>query len=582
MSLAASGLFGVSQDVLGLGQGADLAEYYYSSEGLDAGDVVAINPDQEAGIGKSTGRYQKNLLGVISTKPGLILGPTAENAYAVALSGRVPVKVTTENGVIKVGDLLTSSSRPGYAMRATSAGAVIGRVLNEPYGMTSCDAAQSLDEVGVPEGPWVGGEEGDAAPSQEQSVTGVQCGYVMLFVGLGESLGKNVELLAQEYGALHNGQATVDGISTPVGTQQSIMAFLRSVKTAREEEGVQLESFFTDRIAAGVEILTPTLVADTISVAQLSGGVDDNIALVLNNGTFAVRKTKEETPVMTLDALGNAVFNGKITASEIEATKINGFDALVARITALETLLQANAFDALTSVTTQNFKATGTSAFEGEAQFKGLSFFTNTTTFNSDVLFSAPVEFTLPPIFNKDTAGFALIREGDRRVRVVFDQPYVATPVINTTVTFDATDNFDDAAADSFFMQDVRHVVVEKDQTGFTILLNKTAPRTIRFSWVALGVKDPKIVESLVEGLVIEIQNEAPLEQAPSEEEPEGGEPEVEEVAPTEQEQSAEGESLVDNTQETVDTMDSANIETFPQDTSADPVMPVVTTDETQ
>ena len=36
----------------------------------------------------------------------------------MALTGQVPVKVTTENGPIKKGDLLASSSKPGYAMKA--------------------------------------------------------------------------------------------------------------------------------------------------------------------------------------------------------------------------------------------------------------------------------------------------------------------------------------------------------------------------------------------------------------------------------------------------------------------------------
>ena len=36
----------------------------------------------------------------------------------IALAGRTPCKVTDENGPIHPGDLLTSSSTPGHAMRA--------------------------------------------------------------------------------------------------------------------------------------------------------------------------------------------------------------------------------------------------------------------------------------------------------------------------------------------------------------------------------------------------------------------------------------------------------------------------------
>jgi photosystem II stability/assembly factor-like uncharacterized protein len=51
----------------------------------------------------------------------------------LALLGRVPVKATTENGPIRPGDLLTSASKPGYAMRCVDVtqceGAIIGKAL---------------------------------------------------------------------------------------------------------------------------------------------------------------------------------------------------------------------------------------------------------------------------------------------------------------------------------------------------------------------------------------------------------------------------------------------------------------------
>ena len=53
---------------------------------------------------------------------------------AVALRGRVPVRVTGEGGPIRAGDRLTTSSTPGHAMRyvrGSSAvrGVVIGKAL---------------------------------------------------------------------------------------------------------------------------------------------------------------------------------------------------------------------------------------------------------------------------------------------------------------------------------------------------------------------------------------------------------------------------------------------------------------------
>jgi len=54
----------------------------------------------------------------------------------IALAGRVKVKVCGESGPIRAGDLLTSSSIPGHAMRcaepAAHPGAIIGKAL-EPF-----------------------------------------------------------------------------------------------------------------------------------------------------------------------------------------------------------------------------------------------------------------------------------------------------------------------------------------------------------------------------------------------------------------------------------------------------------------
>jgi len=56
-----------------------------------------------------------------------------EGHVPLAIAGIVPVKATTENGAIQPGDLLTTSSTPGHAMKATEAeaGTVLGKALGE-------------------------------------------------------------------------------------------------------------------------------------------------------------------------------------------------------------------------------------------------------------------------------------------------------------------------------------------------------------------------------------------------------------------------------------------------------------------
>jgi len=123
--------------------GPDIAENYPTYDlSIEAGDIVAPDPQNPNFIVKTSQSYQNSLIGVISTNPGFIMTGnddfftsgkiSKDNERLVALAGRVPVKVSTENGEIKVGDLLTSSSKPGVAMKATEPGRVIGIAL-EPY-----------------------------------------------------------------------------------------------------------------------------------------------------------------------------------------------------------------------------------------------------------------------------------------------------------------------------------------------------------------------------------------------------------------------------------------------------------------
>jgi hypothetical protein len=120
--------------------GADVAEYVPFSERLEPGDVVEIDEDNGQSFRLSSHPNSHSVGGVISTRPGVSLNTTtAEESAAkgmprLALSGRVPVKATSENGPIRAGDLLVSSSRPGRAMRAPATpapGTVIGKAMQK-------------------------------------------------------------------------------------------------------------------------------------------------------------------------------------------------------------------------------------------------------------------------------------------------------------------------------------------------------------------------------------------------------------------------------------------------------------------
>ena len=139
---------------------SDLAENYFSDEALEPGDIVRIknSPDgKKAYVGKSgiSTTTDETILGVVSSKPGVVLGQryldiattsANEAVYEIGLIGRVPVKISLENGNIRAGDKLTASSEPGVAMLARPGDGVIGYAL-EDYTGGAGDSAMIEEEL---------------------------------------------------------------------------------------------------------------------------------------------------------------------------------------------------------------------------------------------------------------------------------------------------------------------------------------------------------------------------------------------------------------------------------------------------
>ena len=142
---ANTGTFLFSHGIATTSGAYDLAEDYPTrDDSLVPGDLVSIDQNEQGLVKKTADPSDPTILGVYSEKPGLRLSQTGDKidgarAIPVALAGRVPVNVTTENGPIVPGDYLTSSSTPGYAMKATEPGPTIGKALSGFGGGDSTD-----------------------------------------------------------------------------------------------------------------------------------------------------------------------------------------------------------------------------------------------------------------------------------------------------------------------------------------------------------------------------------------------------------------------------------------------------------
>jgi hypothetical protein len=123
---------------------ADFAEWITYAGATQPQPGELLSADSAGGaVSTSSGAYDKNLIGVVSTSPYQVGGADDGHSVILALTGRVPVKVNLENGPILPGDPLTSSSTPGEAMKAIKAGRIIGTAL------TGYDGSQQAATVTV-------------------------------------------------------------------------------------------------------------------------------------------------------------------------------------------------------------------------------------------------------------------------------------------------------------------------------------------------------------------------------------------------------------------------------------------------
>ena len=149
---ASGGAFETTDDLRVLGNatvnileilgGSDLAEDFAvnGQKDIEPGTVVAIDAENAGELKVSTKAYDRAVAGIVSGAGGLSVGmrmgqdgSIADGDHPVALTGRVYCKADATMAAIAPGDLLTTSSIPGHAMKvldhAQATGAVIGKAM---------------------------------------------------------------------------------------------------------------------------------------------------------------------------------------------------------------------------------------------------------------------------------------------------------------------------------------------------------------------------------------------------------------------------------------------------------------------
>ncbi|MBF8280643.1 MAG: hypothetical protein HW383_416, partial [Candidatus Magasanikbacteria bacterium] len=98
----------------------DVAEYVEmaKNETAEVGDVLVADLKEPNSYRRSDKKHMAEVAGVVTDTGRFIIGSnTTGSRVPLALAGFVKVKVTDENGPIKAGDILVTSSKNGYAMK---------------------------------------------------------------------------------------------------------------------------------------------------------------------------------------------------------------------------------------------------------------------------------------------------------------------------------------------------------------------------------------------------------------------------------------------------------------------------------
>ena len=325
---------GVRLVATGVGTGLDYAENYPAdpSNIPQPGDVVSLdNLGNLAEVTLAGKPMDDSVIGVVSTNPGEVLGPDVPDPkVAVALSGRTPVKVSSENGPIQIGDYLASSDIPGVAVKAITAGPVIG-VAMENYA--------------------------NPDPANIGSITA----FIKNTYYNGGSLASNTGLTSE------NGKDIIlplaaNGSFIIKNSSGASLAMFNANGNATFSGTLTVDNLKTNQIA-GLDIISNQLADLTNQVASLSA----NLA-VLSASTQSA--SLPQASMSSLLNLADLNVNGLATVSADLSVGGNG-------------LIQG-ALSVLNNITTQNLLVSQFAYFINDVVFRGNVRFNSPPTFNSD------------------------------------------------------------------------------------------------------------------------------------------------------------------------------------------------------
>lgn len=485
---------------------ADYAEYFLdgnASAKPAEGDIVMLDTTHANSVIRATGSTA--LVGVVSRNPGFIgNGPlcqtddnNCDNDYAqtnslVGLSGQIITKVSTQNGSIQPGDPISLSDIPGVGAKTTQAGEIVGRAL-EAYNGSGIGTIKVLvhpiwyDPNNLLANLTLDASGNLVLPNTDPAAEVVALGGTPPAApkkDLAWTLGDIVRRLTKLENATPSATSSAQpGLSGLVGFDSA--SFSQQVSSSSAHVSVSgkvdgLDSKLTDISSqfSDLKSKVASLEASLIIFAAdpyLNASNSANLS-VLGSSTSP---TSSSSGLMVLEGLR---VDGSATVSADLRVKGNG--------------LVEGILNVIDTVMTKNLIVTK------------LAEFLDNATFHKDVVIEGTTTF------NKDTAGYVVVKKDRDHVDVLFGKEYQFDPVINASLIgvklnqseFDQQVSNGDCNASAgisaceekldkdLFSKNIQFILTKRSSKGFSIVLNKNADSDMNFSWTAIQVGDGLII----------------------------------------------------------------------------------------
>jgi len=452
----------------------DLAEDWPTEDpGIEAGDVVGVDPFNKAHIIK--GSNENSPVGIISTEPGYVLSQKDDGRIyrPVALAGRVPVKITDENGPVMAGDLLTPSSTPGYAMKLTGSGPVIGKALEDYDFKESGDSEEVARELNEAAEQFDKIKENNLKLAEETEKVIEEIDKNKQEI---EQIEKDANMTAEQKQQVKKEKEEVlandvENIAKALEIDEEQLDSIEKVDKVEnkvKEKVTELEKKAQKAVIAKVQLIKPM---------DKQYGKGRIMAMVMNSYYFDVNKN---------DNLGQLADFDERTASADERIAEN-------KVVDPQANIPADFAEILTVADSDFLEVRGNLRVFGDLYVTGNIYVDGNTEIKGDLSVGGKM------YVSKDMSGTAVIASADQTaVKVKFESSFEQIPRITVTPELIGLTEQENI----FEVWDGRYVITNKSTEGFTVNIAEPLCQSLefeedqeavcehglRFDWLAFGV----------------------------------------------------------------------------------------------